>query len=210
MDKEHGNKKYPIWLLGDSEPANWRNDLKYPFDPRHPAIHNIWTPIIDKVQEEVFKAKKRRIDTTDIYVRNAVDDPDRKPKRNKLDWSPYVQTKQNELERLIKRYKPKIIFTFGSFSFEMCRRALNETPNRKYGYFWTTQQLSNQFHDRIELYNHNQTNIIPLLHISISQRHYLVSHRIYTDNPTGCYFDYSGKLISEIILRHFLAEDIWV
>ncbi len=50
MGKESGDKKSPIWLLGDSNHEGWEYYLETPFDRRHPAIHNIWTPVIDIIQ----------------------------------------------------------------------------------------------------------------------------------------------------------------
>jgi hypothetical protein len=41
-----GDPDFPIWLLGDSNPKGWQSVLETPLDPRHPARHNIWTPVL--------------------------------------------------------------------------------------------------------------------------------------------------------------------
>lgn len=70
--KDHtGDLSFPIWLLGDSNPKNWQDRLDTPLDPRHPAVHNIWTPIIDIIQREVYMKIGKRIDTKPIsHVKN--------------------------------------------------------------------------------------------------------------------------------------------
>jgi hypothetical protein len=35
MNIEVGNKEFPVWLLGDSNPKNWQDVLITPLDPRH-------------------------------------------------------------------------------------------------------------------------------------------------------------------------------
>lgn len=74
MKKEVGSRNSDIWLLGDSNPKNWQKVLKTPLDPRHPARHNIWTPVLEVIQDRVFRTCRCRVDTSQIYVRNAVED----------------------------------------------------------------------------------------------------------------------------------------
>lgn len=74
MDRETGDPHFPIWLLGDSNPRNWENHLKTPLDPRHPARHNIWTPILDEIQDRLFRRLRMRLDTSKMYIRNAIED----------------------------------------------------------------------------------------------------------------------------------------
>ena len=51
MAAEHNDPRFPIWLIGDSNPKNWENRLSYPLDARHPARHSIWTPVLDAMQD---------------------------------------------------------------------------------------------------------------------------------------------------------------
>lgn len=75
MDQETERLRPPIWLLGDSKPVHCPGDLK-PLDKRHPTRHNIWTPILDEIQDHLFRECKRRLDADRLYVRNAVGNPD--------------------------------------------------------------------------------------------------------------------------------------
>ena len=53
-------------------------------------------------------------------------------------------------------------------------------------------------------------SVVSLAHASIARGHFLRSHEIFTGARDGNHFYHMGDLISGIILRHFLAEDIWL
>ncbi len=71
MERECGPIESKIWLIGDSEPANYSENLENPLDLKHPTVHNIFTPILINVQDELFN-KGIRLDWNKFYVRNAV------------------------------------------------------------------------------------------------------------------------------------------
>src|ERR1035438_8269365 len=87
MVRETGDRDFPIWLLGDSNPRNWQDQLKTPLDPRHPARHNIWSPILDGIQDRLFRQRGTRLDSSKIYIRNAVQDPTLKDAARGLVWT---------------------------------------------------------------------------------------------------------------------------
>jgi hypothetical protein len=86
MDREVGNPHFEFWLLGDSEPERWKNLLHGPLDPRHPIRHNIWTSVLDVIQDQVFRKAGLRFDTSQIYIRNAVRDVTDKPSSKAIKW----------------------------------------------------------------------------------------------------------------------------
>ena len=94
MEQETGTPQYPIWLIGDSEPDRWKSELKTPFDPRHPIRHNIWTSIIDIVQDSLYRELGKRIDTKELFIRNAVKDAKDKPPRYQKDFWPDIVKKK--------------------------------------------------------------------------------------------------------------------
>lgn len=201
MKKEIGEIKFPIWLLGDSNPKNWENILKVPFDSRHPIIHNIWTPIIDIIQEQIFIKCKNRINTKSIYIRNAIEDARFKPKSNILNWSREVTHKVNTLSESIIKYNPIFIFSFGSFSFEFAKRALFENSNKRYIY-WGAKNLGAEFRRRINNFDSNTTNLIPLLHRSIAGGKFVQSHEYFCDRSGVNYFEIVGKSIADCIVAN--------
>ena len=209
MEREVGSTNFPIWLVGDSNPEKWANDLNYPLDPRHPARHNIWTPILDGIQEQVFLADGRRVATDQLYARNAVQDQGEKPPGTKIAWQPELLKEVRDFARLLTLYTPKLVFTFGAFAFEFARRSLKENPEGKTK-SWTTKRLGQEFRQRVEHFDPEEINIFPLLHVSIARRWFLQSHNHFTGREGGNYFDYVAKEIAPLLLEHKLSLPIWV
>ena len=137
MEPESGCRNSPIWLIGDSPPENWKGRLSAPLDPRHPARHNIWTPVIDGIQDCVFRAERLRVDTDRLYVRNAIHDSRSKVSDRCRDWS-VLREEIGELRGLMELYRPPLVFTFGAFAFEFISRSLGRSEERAYSW-WSTK-----------------------------------------------------------------------
>jgi len=209
MIREDGNRASDVWLLGDSNPKRWEDILHEPLDSRHPIRHNIWTSIVEVMQNKVFDDFRNHIDTTKIYVRNAIEDADRKPKRNDENWNDYVENEIRAFKNMIIEYKPKIVITFGSFAFEFTRRSIREDSQKPYQY-WTTKKLGNEFRDRLDRFNVRNTNIIPLLHRSIAGRRYIQSHNYFCNvEMEGNYFNYAGKELANVLISNEKELDVW-
>jgi hypothetical protein len=214
LKEEHGCRKSAIWLLGDSNPKNWQDKLKYPFDPRHPAIHSIWTPVADRIQDRVYRKLKARVDFQRIYIRNAIADPSVKPHSSKKDWEKEVNSKIPKLWKLLDEYRPKILFSFGSFSFEFARRTLKYKDIKPYNY-WSTERLGGGFRKSISSFDLKQINLIPLLHVSIARRYYIKSHKNFCGNEVPVhqdanYFNWTGERLADLLVRHRDTIEIWV
>jgi hypothetical protein len=204
MKEFSGDPKFPIWLIADSPPENWVDKLEFPLDPKHPARHNIWTPILDSLQDRLFRQQRRRFDTSRLYVRNALDIP--------LATSTPEQQQQGreKLQELINKYKPKLILTFGVYAFLSTSLAAGQPfripPN-------TAKLLGQQFRSSITNYSDRQTNVIPLLHVSIARGRFLEAHRdfIGTGNKEhDNYFNYVGERLADLLLGSFSDEQIWI
>jgi hypothetical protein len=109
MKRAAGDPLCPIWLLGDSNPRNWEDRLETPLDPRHPARHSIWTPILDGIQDNVFRVVKRRVNTRHLYIRNAVGNVAAKPHGNSSAWTDKTQAEIHELRVLVGGHRPFLI-----------------------------------------------------------------------------------------------------
>ncbi|MCY4389200.1 MAG: hypothetical protein OXC18_19060 [Desulfurellaceae bacterium] len=208
MKRESGSKNFPIWLIGDSNPESWADVLNYPLDPRHPARHNIWTPILDGIQEQVFLADGRRVATDQLYARNAVQDKGERPPGTEIVWQPGLLKEVHNFASLLTLHTPKLVFTFGAFAFEFARRSLKENPEEKTK-GWTTERLGQEFRQRVRDFDPEGINIFPLLHISIARRWFLQSHNYFTGREGGNYFDYVAKEIAPLLLEHKLSLPIW-
>lgn len=198
MEREFGDKHFGIWLLGDSEPENWKDKLQYPLDDRHPIVHNIWTSILDKIQDKLFRENKCRIDTHKLFIRNAVDNPIYKPKSSTKDWDniPELIDNINKYKQLIDEYHPKLILSLGAFSYEFGRRCLQENPCFPFNH-WGAQNLGVQFREKLN--TNENVKLLPLLHRSIAGGKFIESHEYFCGSRKSNYFEYVANAIFEII-----------
>ncbi|MFZ4402034.1 MAG: hypothetical protein ACOYO1_18540 [Bacteroidales bacterium] len=203
MNREIGNPKFPIWLLGDSEPFKWKDLLEDPFDDRHPIVHNIWTSIIDKIQDRIYRQNNFRINTKDIFIRNAVANSITKPKNNLQIWTNNIdlQIELTDYQKMIELYHPKLIISFGSFAFEFGRRCLKENPEYPFIY-WGAKNLGKEFFIRSK--GENCPILLPLLHRSIAGGKFLESHKYFcetSDLNDSNYFNYVARLITPLFIN---------
>jgi hypothetical protein len=209
-----GSEDFPIWLLGDSNPKRWELRLDTPLDPRHPARHSIWTPILEQIQETVFKECRSRVDTSRLYIRNAIESSDIKPRTTDTKW-PHLQEELDEFGKKLSKKQPQILLTFGSFAFEFARRARREEPLYPYGY-WNTLRLGSQFAERLGAFDPADINLIPLLHASIARGRFLESHRDFcigfskSENEATNYFNAVGQLIGHKLYTYRSHLPIWI
>lgn len=218
MRPSAGPASSPIWLIGDSPPKGCHEKLQEPLDRRHPARHNIWTPVLDVLQGTLFHAGLR-LDDNKLYVRNAVDRADAiDGKRAVWNWDALAGDVGDLARRIAKDSpKPILILSFGGFACEMVRRALrvgvglphvDRNVDR-----WTAKELGKIFRDGVNRFDARGVNHLPLLHVSIARRHFLTAHRHFCDGNAGdCpnYFEYVGKMLAEVLLQHMRDAPIWV
>jgi hypothetical protein len=209
MKNEVGNKNFPIWLLGDSNPKNWQDILITPLDSRHPARHSIWTPVLDVIQDNVFRKSRKRVDTSSIYIRNAIENPIDKPPEKQNNWSTNLDQVNEVFSQLLFQYQPVFVLCFGSFSFEFARRALKQEPNHPFGY-WGARNLGIEFRQRISEFNLGRINALPLLHTSISRGRFIESHNYFTQQEGGNYFEFAGNQIANKLLLDCQQLNIWI
>lgn len=208
MRKEVGSKISEIWLLGDSNPKNWQDVLETPFDPRHPAVHSIWTPVLDMMQDRVFRVCRRRIDASSIYKRNAIEDPTDKPMSKSVGWKASVEAEVQAFRETLFEHCPRMLFSFGAFSFEFARRALRE-PMQRYDH-WGTERLGQEFRRRIAAFDMNTVNLLPLLHVSIARGRFIQGHKYFCEQEGANYFEFVGNEIAEILIAHQDELQVWI
>lgn len=218
MRPSAGPASSPFWLIGDSPPKGCHDKLAHPLDARHPARHNIWTPVLDVLQSTVFHSGLR-LDDRALYVRNAVNRVDViDPKR--VDWkNPRLKRCVDQLARRIAASKPRpvLILSFGAFACEVVCRARrastdHEHTDRSVG-AWTTKALGQAFREAVCGFDPKGVNHLPLLHVSIARRHFLTAHQHFCDGHAGedpNYFEYVGKMLAELLVQHMRNASIWV
>jgi len=193
-----GDPEFPIWLIGDSPPERGADKLDTPLDPRHPARHNIWTSVADPMQDRLYRRGRLRLDMSRLYIRNAM-----------LSLGEQIQFSGLRLKELLDKHNPSVVLTFGASAFMIALFASGEVPQKLYT---TAKLLGEQFRDRIERYDEQKINIIPLLHVSIARR-FLSLHRdfvgAYGSMPPN-YFDYVGTKLADLLLAKFSDKQIWI
>lgn len=173
MQRESGNRNSSIWLIGDSSPPIWEEDLDEPLDTKHPARHNIWTPVLEGIQSQVFLGDRRRVDDSQLYVRNAVHNPGDRPSYGARNWGPNLCEYIDHFSQLLGAYAPPMVFTFGAFAFEFSRRSLVRELDRRSRRHWTTKKLGQEFARSVKEFNPEDVKVFPLLHVSIARGQFL-------------------------------------
>ena len=209
MRRESGDKESRLWLIGDSSPARWSEHLDEPLDSRHPARHNIWTPVLEGIQKQLFLPDRRRLDDARLYVRNAVHNPEDKPPYNDTAWEKELVEKTASFGKLLELHRPPLVFTFGAFAFEFSRRACGKEPKRSSSH-WTTKRLGEEFRGIVKTFEPQCVNVFPLLHASIARGQFLKAHADFTGEGGQNYFDAVAGAIAALLLEHRGALDVWV
>ena len=190
MKRESGEKTYPIWLL---------------VNPKHPTVHhNIWTPILAEIQDKVYRERHMRIDATNIYIRNAVEDCSLVPKTLNW-WGPEVAAEIELFRDIVLKYKPKILITFGAFPYEFARRVYEIKPE-KGPKSWGNSTLGNEFESAIENFDINTTNKIPLLRRVVESGKFIKDFNNFGES----YFHYVGAKIADKIIQNKDGFKIWI
>jgi hypothetical protein len=194
MEREAGDKAYPIWLL---------------FNPKHPAVrHYIWTPVLAEIQDKVYRELHTRIDTTNIYTRNAVGDSRIVP--NTLNWwGTEVAAEIESMREIVLEYQPKLLITFGAFPFEFVRRVYEIKPE-KGPKAWGTSNLGDEFGRAMENFDISKTNRIPLLRRVIESGKFIEDDTPISKKDVENYFHFVGIKIAEKIIEHKDCLDIWI
>lgn len=182
-----------IWLLADSNPVVWQNDLDVPLDRRFPTRHNIWTPIEKVIQSHLFRECKSRLDEK-YYIRNAVEDPCVKLQKDLL--ADEIAT----FRGLLNKHQPLLVLCFGQFAFEFARRAQQEKDEHTFRY-WSVDRLAEQFIKRTSTVRGDAVNVLPLLHASVARGRYLFCHEKFSGGNRD-YFQYVGEKLARVLVEH--------
>ncbi len=209
MERQIGNPNSKFWLLGDSEPDRWKKYLDGPLDPRHPIRHNIWTSVLDVVQDRLYRDGRIRMDTSQIYIRNAVGSVKHRPVSTVVEWPNETKKEVADYRALRGEFRPIMICSFGSFAFEFARRALCENPPLRFS-GWSTKGLGDEFRGRARGFHPDRSNLLPLLHRSISGGRFLQSHRAFCGPSDGNYFTYVGEVIAGMLLSSRDKVNAWI
>lgn len=194
MKIESGDKSYPIWLLVN------------PQDPS--VIHDIWNPILSDIQDRVYRKLHSRIDTGNIFIKNAVSDIGIIPNSSKW-WAAEVTKERVMLRDNIHLYQPKILITFGTITDEFVRRVFDLRPENGPKY-WRTTNLEDEFERAIENFDINQTNRIPLFRQVMKSGKFNEDRNDFSWEDNENYFREVGTKIADRIIENKDRFNIWI
>ena len=192
--KDSGDGSYPIWLL---------------VNPKYPAVrHDIWTPILNEIQDKVYRKLHARIDTEKIIFKNAVSDIGIVPNTSNS-FAAEVAKEIVMLRESVLEHQPKILITFGIITHEFVRRVFEIRPEKGPKY-WSTTNLGDEFERSIANFDINQTNRIPLLRRVMNSGNFNedCSHFSWEDSEN--YFRDVGTKIADRIIENKDSLKIWI
>jgi len=194
MQRELGDRAYPIWLL---------------INPKYPAVRfDIWRHVLDEIQDRVFREMQTRIDASNIFIRSAVSDGGIVP--NTLNWWGKEVAKEIAYYRkIVDEYKPKILISFGAFPYEFARRVFKFKPE-KGPKSWSSSIIQDEFEKSMENFDINQTNKIPLLRRVIATDKFIEPQNLLSRTDRETYFHNVGSKIAEKIIQNKDHLDIWI
>ena len=164
---------------------------------------------MDVIQDKVFRNEHVRMNTSSIYVRNAIEDATKKPRPNEVDWPPAVTGELGLYRENLLLHQPRLLFAFGAFAYEFARRANGENPERMYLY-WRATRLGEEFRRKVEAFDSTGINAFPLLHVSIARGRFIQAHDYFCDSEGANYFEYAGKAIASLLLEHSSTLQVWI
>jgi len=145
MKKESGDRSCPIWLL---------------VNPKYPAdIYDICALIMYEIQDKVYRKLHARIDSRNIFIKNAVSDIGRVPNTS---IEAEVAKEIVMLRESVLEHQPKLLITFGTITNEFVRRVFDIRPENGPKY-WSTSNLGDEFERSIANFDITRTNWIPLI-----------------------------------------------
>jgi hypothetical protein len=204
-----GDLESPIWLIGDSDPNNENtlSGMKYVFDEKYPVIHNIWTPIIYRIQKKIYMDKNKILDDIHIYKINAIEDPNKRKNKN------HLYEFSQKIKKLIYDNNPKIIITFGFFAYKFIFYSINTPDISDISKFnldlkYDKKKYNNSkicyLKDEFEQSIKSEKIIIPLLHNVVSQR-FRDAHENFSGKCEN-YFDFVADNLWSIFLKAWPKE----
>ncbi|MDQ7092520.1 hypothetical protein REC12_02830 [Desulfosporosinus sp. PR] len=189
---EAGDRSSQIWLL---------------VNPKYPAVcRDIWIPILEVIQDKVYRQLHKRIDTKRIFIKNAVSDIGTVSRLSNL-CSAEIAEEIAILRKSILKHQPKILVTFGPVTYELVRRMLE--INQEGPKYWNTVDLENEFERSMADFDINRTNKIPLPRRVMVQGKFIDEGNDFWEDCDN-YFAEIGTKIAARIMENKDSLNIWI
>ena len=188
---ESGDKSSPIWLI---------------INPNYPTVRQeVWIPILEIIQDRVYRKLHNRIGTEHIYIKSTVSDLGRVPSSNREE----ISEGNKILMESILRFQPKILITFGSLTYELINRLIDQRSEKGYQY-WGSADLELEFERSILNFDVDQINKIPLpRHLKKVGRN-IEDHNYFVGENSEDYIQKAGTKIADRIIENKDYLNIWI
>lgn len=189
-----GDMSSPIWLL---------------VNPKYPAIrHYIWTPILEEIQDRVYRKLRARIDTKNIFIKSVASNIG--IISNTINCGAEERKKEIAIFReRIRECQPKILITLGAITYEFVKRVF-ELSLEKEPQYWSSTNLGNEFEQSIANFDINQTNMIPLVSRVMKSGKLFEDGNYSNWKEIESYFHYVGLKIADKIIENKDSLKIWI
>ncbi|KLU66608.1 hypothetical protein DEAC_c12740 [Desulfosporosinus acididurans] len=194
IETESGDRSSHFWLL---------------VNPKYPAVRNdIWVPVLEVIQDQVYRKLKKRIETRNIYIKSMVSDIGLVSNASHLWSTSEIADDIISFKESILEYRPKLLVTFGTLTYELVNRICESGSERETKY-WNSANLEYEFEKSIANFDINSTNRIPL------PRRVMTRGKLMEDYDSSwevCenYFKDVGTKIAERIIEHEHELNIWI
>jgi hypothetical protein len=189
---ESGNRASHIWLL---------------VNPKYPSIRpDIWIPILEVIQDRVYRTLHKIIDIENIFIKNTVSDLGI-VSRNSVSWSNEISQDIMALRESILENRPKIVITFGTMIYELVNRIF-EIRSEKDFIYWSTTNLRHEFERSLENFDITRINRIPLPSRIMTRGKFIEDWISWEDCEN--YFREIGTKIADKIIENNELLNIWI
>ncbi|AFM40707.1 hypothetical protein Desaci_1718 [Desulfosporosinus acidiphilus SJ4] len=190
---ESGDKSSHIWLL---------------VNPKYPSVNNdIWIPILEVIQDKVYRTLKNRINTRNIYIKNTISDIGLVSNGSLL-GSAEIAEDIGSLRESIFEYRPKMIVTFGNLTYELVNR-ICEIRSEEGPKYWNSSNLEYEFVQSIANFDINKINRIPLPRQITAKSTSMEKYDSYWEERDN-YFRDVGTMIADRIIENKDHLNIWI
>jgi hypothetical protein len=189
---ESGNRASHIWLL---------------VNPKYPSIRpDIWIPILEVIQDRVYRKLHKIIDIENIFIKNTVSDLGI-VSRNSVSWSKEISQDIMALRESILEYRPKMVITFGTMIYELLNR-ICEVRSEKDFMYWSTTNLRHEFDRSLENFDITRINRIPLPSRIMTRGKFIEDWISWEDCEN--YFREIGTKIADKVIENNELLNIWI
>lgn len=190
---ESGDRSFPIWLL---------------VNPKYPSARpDIWIPILEMIQDKVYRKLHTIIDIEKFFIKYIVSDIGVVSHNSKW-YSTEIDNDIIDLKESILEYNPKLLITFGTVAYELVNR-ICEIRSEKGPRYWSSANLRSEFEQSIANFDITRPNRIPLPCRVMTRHKSMEDYNSYLENCEN-YFRDVGTKIADRLIENKDSLKIWI